>query len=58
MTSIISCDCSVCQGRKAEVRGNPQLNAVKRHNLVALAHSPLAASASGRKFGPWPIDKG
>lgn len=46
-TTIIECGCKVCKGRKAEVRGDGSgMTAVKAHNLVQLAHSPLAGAIS------------
>lgn len=62
-TTVITCDCKVCSGRNARVRGDGTHNGkpmtrTMRHNLVCLAHSPvgqqLARTASGQRFGPWP----
>jgi|GEM_PF-1654813 hypothetical protein len=52
-TQVIECDCSVCQGRKAEVRGSERYSSTAVHNIVQLAHSPLARAASAKQFGPW-----
>lgn len=58
-TVLITCDCTVCNGLSARVRGevtgSPKSKATKVHNLVRLAHSPLAKSGSAQQFGPWAV---
>jgi hypothetical protein len=57
--TVIACSCAVCDGRRARVRGDgvtyggTPLTLTVRHNLVALAHGPLARAASVRAHGPW-----
>lgn len=57
-TTKITCDCKVCNGMAATVRGDgtrdgKPLTPTMVHNLVRIAHSPMARSASAQKFGPW-----
>ena len=58
-TVLITCDCTVCKGKSAriggEVTGGPKIKATKIHNLVQIAHSPLARTASAQRFGPWAV---
>jgi hypothetical protein len=54
-TTTIQCDCTVCDGKRAMVRGDGRMSATKRHNMVQLAHSPLSGSASAKQFGPWAV---
>ena len=54
-TQVITCDCSHCQGRSAEVRGQSRLSATVTHNLVCLAYSPFRRAQSQIRFGPWAV---
>jgi hypothetical protein len=58
-TTVITCTCTVCNGLSARIRGevtgSPKTKATKIHNLVGIAHSPLAKSASAQRFGPWAV---
>jgi hypothetical protein len=54
-TQIITCDCCVCGGKSAKVRGAERYSPTAVHNLVSVAHSPLSRVASVKRFGPWPI---
>lgn len=61
MTTTITCDCKIHQGKSANVRGDgthdgKPYTKTMVHNLVALAHSPLAKAQSVQRFGPWPVD--
>jgi hypothetical protein len=54
-TQVITCDCSWCKGKSAKVRGSETYTPTMIHNLVGVAHSPLARAASSRRWGPWPV---
>jgi hypothetical protein len=53
-TQTITCDCKVCKGKSAKVRGSRRYMPTMIHNLVGIAHSPLARAASAQRSGPWP----
>lgn len=55
-TTVITCTCTVCNGQQARIRGNGAgITPTKAHNLVRVAHSPLAKAASTVRFGPWAV---
>ncbi|MGD0287406.1 MAG: hypothetical protein ABSC31_13700 [Acidimicrobiales bacterium] len=51
----ITCNCKVCKGKSAKVRGAQKYTPTMVHNLVGVAHSPLARAASTQQWGPWPL---
>ena len=62
-TITITCDCGVCDGLAAKVRAGAEATVsgdskdarTTRHNLVRLAHGPLARAQSVRDHGPWAV---
>jgi hypothetical protein len=60
-TAIITCNCSTCNGLSARVKGDgttaggKKITATAIHNLVRMAHSPLAKAASTQANGPWAV---
>lgn len=59
-TTVVTCNCKVCNGMSARMRGAGTVAGKKAtptaiHNIVRMAHSPLARSASAQQFGPWPV---
>jgi len=53
-TQTITCNCKWCEGKSARVRGTQHYTPTMVHNLVGIAHSPLARAASAQRSGPWP----
>jgi hypothetical protein len=55
-TTVITCTCKVCKGRSARVRGTDDgMSRTLIHNMVCLAHGPLAGAGNAKKFGPWAV---
>lgn len=59
-TTVITCDCKVCNGQSARVRGEGTFEGkpytrTMIHNMVRMAHSPLSRTRSARDFGPWAV---
>ena len=59
-TTVITCTCRVCNGLSARIRGNGTIGGRKAtptaiHNMVRIAHGPLAKAASTQANGPWAV---
>lgn len=54
-TQVITCDCKVCGGKSARMKGTDPQDPTTIHNLVGLAHSPMAQAESVQRFGPWAV---